>query len=140
MGKGVTCPTLGVWLRPSREVRHLHHSAASQPTVEPSTQDGTPWKKQSKRNRVFATGPRDGDGYHRRRGPTQPQALVRMGLERSGWGAVIMDLSRSSLYVFVTQPDLVNDALVPSFHNKKKSVTDKCSSCGYIILLYCFNN
>ena len=62
VGKDATCFTLFVWSRPSREARHRHHSAAQQPTAEPSTQDGTHWSRRSKRIRVSATGPGGWEG------------------------------------------------------------------------------
>ena len=39
--KGAMCSTPVVWLKPSREAWHRHHSAAQQSAAEPNTQDGT---------------------------------------------------------------------------------------------------
>ena len=39
-----------------------HHSAAQQSAAERNTRDGTHWRQQSRRTRVFTTGPRVWEG------------------------------------------------------------------------------
>ena len=56
------CSTPVVWLKPSREAGHLHHSAALQSAADPNTRDGTYWRQQSRRIRAFASWPRASEG------------------------------------------------------------------------------
>ena len=41
VGKGDTCSTLVVWLRPLQEAQHRHNSAAQQSTAKLGIQDGS---------------------------------------------------------------------------------------------------
>ena len=68
------CSTLVAWLRPSREAQHRHQSAAQQFTAEAGIQDGTHWRQQSKRTRVFAI----------RRAEGGPQAIRTYAAESFG--------------------------------------------------------
>ena len=71
--------TLVVWLKPSQEAWHRHHSVARQSAAEPNTRDGTHWRQQFRRTRVIATGPRAREG-----GPQATQNYVAGGFDMDG--------------------------------------------------------